>query len=118
MEPVLMVLLPGVLGGIALALAMPWLWRSPRPYREPSPAPTSPAMINMARIRIEGPGGLGLVAMAAAVAIAQPGIRAAITLGLLFGVPLGLFLIALRRRNGPLTSSHELGAHTMLPLER
>ena len=118
MEPVLIVLLPGVIGGIALALLMPWRWRSSRPYREPALAPPNPALINMARIRIEGPGGLGLVAMAAAVAIAQPGIRAAMTLALVLGVPLGLALIALRRRNGPLTSSHELGAHAMLPLER
>jgi hypothetical protein len=117
MEPVTLVLLPGLIGGIVLALLIPWVRRRPRViYRERPLAPTSPSLINMAHIHVEGTGGLGLVAMAAAVAIAQPGVRAAMILALLLGIPLGLLLIALRSR-GPLPT-HAAGAHAMLPLER
>ena len=118
MEPVLIVLLPGVLGGVILALALARVRGNPLvlPVNRPL-APPSPALINMARIRVEGPGGLGLVAMAGAVAIAEPHIRMAMSLALLLGLPLGAILIAWRRR-GPLPSSHDRGAHSMLPLER
>ncbi len=119
MEPLLLILVPGILGGIALALAIPHFRLRPRlPHREPPLEPTSPSLINMAHIRVQGFGGLGLVAMAAAVAIAQPGIRLAMALALLLGIPLGLLMITLRRRSGPLPSSHHRGAHAMLPLDR
>lgn len=119
MEPFLIVLVPGVLGGVVLALAFSRVRRWVRPAVSPDRrlAPPSVSLINMAAIRVEGPGGLGLVAMAAAVAIAEPHIRVAMTLALLLGIPVGAILIAWRR-HGPLPSSHHRGAHAMLPLER
>lgn len=118
MEPFLIVLLPGLFGGIALSLVFArlrhWL---PAPHPgQPLPAPSA-SLINMAHIHVEGPGGLGLVAMAGAVAFAEPHIRAATMIALLLAVPFGATLIALRSRRGPLASSHP-GAHSILPLER
>jgi len=105
MEPLLVILLPGILGGLVVA----WLIAR-RPGRTSSTfvprrleAP-SPALINMAHIRIEGLGGLGMVAAVVAVAIADSRIRGAIALAAVLGTGVALALIALRRRTGALPS--------------
>jgi hypothetical protein len=108
METLLIVLVPGVLGGLVLALLMA---RKPTrtartfvPRRLESP---SPALINMAHIRVEGLGGLGMVAAVVAVAIADGRIRAATILAALLGTALALVLIAMRRRTGAMPSSSD-----------
>jgi hypothetical protein len=105
MEPLLVILLPGILGGLVVALLI-----ALRPGRTSSTfvprrleAP-SPALINMAHIRIEGLGGLGMVAAVVAVAIADSRIRGAIILAAVLGIGVALALIAIRRRTGALPS--------------
>ena len=106
MEPLLVILVPGLLGGLMLALIIAF-----RPIRTSSTvvprrldAP-SPSLINMAHIRIEGLGGLGMVAAVVAVAIADSRIRAAIILAGAVGTVGALALILIRRRTGALPSS-------------
>ena len=105
METLLLVLLPGVLGGVLLALAI-----ALRPSRVQKTVVSrrleapSPALINMAHIRVEGLGGLGLVAAVIAVAIADSRIRMAILIAAVLGTVVGLALIAMRRRTGALPS--------------
>ena len=106
MEPLLIILVPGLFGGLVLALLI-----ARRPQRHPStvvprrlPAP-SPALINMAHIQIEGVGGLGMVAVAVAVAVSDPRIRLAMIVAAVLGAGLALVLIAMRRRSGALPSS-------------
>lgn len=105
MEPLLVILLPGLLGGLVVALLI-----ALRPGRTSSTfvprrlEPPSPALINMAHIRIEGLGGLGMVAAVVAVAIADSRIRGAIVLAAVLGLGVALALIAIRRRTGALPS--------------
>jgi hypothetical protein len=106
MEPLFIVLILGVVGGLALALLI-----AARPNRPASTvvprrldAPT-PALINMAHIRVEGLGGLGMVAAVIAVAIADSRIRLAIIIAAVLGTGIALALIAIRRRTGALPSS-------------
>ena len=88
MEPLLIILVPGIAGGILLAFYL-----AHRPVRPAVDAPavrralppTSPSLINMARIQIDGVGGLGMVAMALAVAISVPWIRLSIAVSLVLG---------------------------------
>jgi hypothetical protein len=105
MEPLLLILLPGLLGGLLLALVI-----ALRPRRAQSTfvarrleAP-SPSLINMAHIRVEGLGGLGLFAAVIAVAIADSRIRMAIIVAAVLGTGVALALIALRRGTGALPS--------------
>ena len=106
MEPLLIILIPGLLGGLVLALLI--AVNHPRtpsvvvPRRLESP---SPSLINMANIRIEGLGGLGMVAAVVAVAVADPRIRLATIAAAVLGTGLALVLIAMRRRTGALPSS-------------
>jgi hypothetical protein len=113
MEPLLVIVVPGILGGVILALL---LSRTHVPER-PGPAqplePTSTSMINMARIRPVGVGGLGMVAMAVAVAIFVPRIRLTMALALVLGTVLAAVMIARRRRDGGMSHT-EPGAHTFL----
>lgn len=101
MEPLLLVLVPGLFGGLVLALLMARRWRGtsstvvPRRLEAPSPS-----LINMAHIKVEGIGGLGMVAAVVAVAIADPRIGLATLLALVLGGGLALVLIAMRRRTG------------------
>jgi hypothetical protein len=101
MEPLLLVLVPGLFGGLVLALLMVHRWRGTSSIVVPShlEAP-SPSLINMAHIKVEGIGGLGMVAAVVAVAIADPRIGLATILALVLGGGLALVLIALRRRTG------------------
>src|SRR5687767_4976909 len=115
MEPLLLIVVPGILGGVLLAL---FLTRFPR---QPDPAdvgsrldPPSPSLINMAHIRPSGLGGLGMLAMAVTVAIFVPRIRLTMLIALVLGGAMSAVLIA-RRRKGPLPSSSEhAGAHSPL----
>jgi hypothetical protein len=106
MESLLIVLVPGVVGGVVLALLI--ALRPARPgaivvtRRHEAP---SPALINMAHIRIEGLGGLGMVAAVVAVAIADSRIRAAIVIAAVLGSAIALALIWIRRRTGALPSA-------------
>jgi hypothetical protein len=106
MEPLLIILVPGLLGGLVLALLIAGTRLKPPstvvPHRL---SPPSPAMINMANIRVEGIGGLGMVAAVVAVAVADPRIRLATILAVVLGVGLALVLIRLRRGTGALPSS-------------
>ena len=119
MEPFLMILVPGLLGGIVFALGVRRFGRSSAQpvgtsYRlQPLPTDT----INMARIRVSGVGGLGLVAMAITVALFVPRIRLSISIALALGLAFALLLIAHRRRTGPLPSSGARpGGHTALAI--
>ena len=81
MEP-LLILLPGLFGGLVLALlialnrAINWP-RTPGVVVSRRLESPSPSLINMANIRIEGVGGLGMVAAVVAVAVTDPRIRLA-----------------------------------------
>jgi hypothetical protein len=108
MEPLLIVLVSGIAGGLALALglAVTWSRRPPSLVARRLEAP-SPALINMAHIKVEGVGGLGMVAAVAAVAIADPRIGLATVLALVSGAALALALIMRRRHTGALPSGGE-----------
>ena len=115
MEPLLIILVPGLAGGLLLALFL--AHHDPRPADPPAARrplePTSPGLINMAHIRVDGIGGLGMVAMASAVAIAVPWIRLSVALGLILGAATAAALIVRRRKTGPLpSSSRHGGAHS------
>jgi hypothetical protein len=115
MEPLLIILIPGVAGGILLAFYL-----AHRPARralaglpvQRALPPTSPSLINMARIQIEGVGGLGMVAMALAVAISVPWIRLSIAVGLVLGAVVAAALIGWRRSKPLASSSRHAGAHS------
>lgn len=106
MEPVLIILIPGLLGGLVLALliARTRLGTAPTfvPRRLSSP---SPGLINMAHIKVEGIGGLGMVAAVVLVAVADPRIGLATILASVLGSGLAMVLIAMRRRTGALPSN-------------
>jgi hypothetical protein len=117
MDPVLMMLIPGVLGGLVIAVL---LRRVPGSgdtgLGAPSTGePMSSGAINMAHIRVAGEGGLGLVAIAVASAIFVPRIGQTIGLGFVLGAVLAVALVAWRRHKGPLpSSSRRPGAHSEL----
>jgi hypothetical protein len=118
MEPLLIVLVPGVFGGLFIAwliAAKRWGSSSTSGAR-PLAAPT-PALINMAQIRVEGVGGLGLVAAVIAVAIADPRIRLAIIIAWVFGAALAVALIVTRRRTGAMPSADDGDDRSTLHLE-
>jgi hypothetical protein len=118
MEPFLLIMVPGVLGGVLVALLIVRFSRaSERVTDDGRLQPPSTNMINMASIRVSGLGGLGMVAMAVTVAIFVPRIRLTMAIALLLGGGLAAALIAFRRRSGPLPSGTHPGAHSMLPLE-
>jgi hypothetical protein len=105
MEPLLIILVPGLIGGVILAL----LIASKRngttstvvPRRLEAP---SPGLINMAHIQVEGVGGLGMVAAVVVVAVSDPRIGLAMIVAAVLGVGLALTLIAMRRHTGALPS--------------
>jgi hypothetical protein len=106
MEPLLILMVLGLVGGLGLSLVIARNRRGTPPTFVPRrlSAPT-PALINMASIRVEGIGGLGMVAAVIAVAIADSRIRVAIIIAFVLGAGLALALIAVRRRGGPLPSA-------------
>lgn len=119
MEPLLIILVPGILGGIVMALLLATRRIAIRqPAVERRLEPPSPTLINMAHIRVEGVGGLGMVAAVVAVAVVQPQIRLAMVIAAVLGVGLALLLIVLRRRTPPDRADGDPGAHSMLGIEK
>jgi hypothetical protein len=108
MEPLLIILVPGLLGGLVLALLIAGYRQGTPPTFVPRRlAAPSPALINMAHIPVEGVGGLGLVAAVITVAVSDPRIRLATMVASVLGAGLALVLIAIRRRTGALPSSSD-----------
>jgi hypothetical protein len=106
MEPLLIILIPGVLGGLVLALLIAGTRRrTPTAVVPQHLEAPSPSLINMAHIRVEGVGGLGMVAAVIIVALSDPRIRLVTILAAVLGAGLALALIALRRRTGALPST-------------
>lgn len=120
MEPLAIILVPGLIGGAIFAVVFFFIQRrdgnsTPAPYRSD---PLSTDVINMARIKVAGVGGLGLVAMAVAVALDIPRIFQTVSLGLILGTVGAAILIVRRRRTGPLPSSGgRAGANTTLSID-
>jgi hypothetical protein len=121
LDPVTLVLVPSVVGGVVLALLIFRLQHrgsrqiSPDAFRD---TPLSTDVINMAHIRVAGVGGLGLVAMAAWVAFNVPRIGQVLAIGLVTGAALAAVLIYRRRARGPMPSSGERpGANTVLSID-
>lgn len=122
MDPVTLIVVPGFLGGIVVALVVIRLRQRPHTGAVPADAyrvqPLSTDVINMAHIRVAGIGGLGLVAMAVCVALFVPRIRQSIALALVLGVLFALVLIMRRRTEGPMSSSgRSPGANTTLSID-
>ena len=119
MDPVTLILVPGVLGGLVMAwLIVKLQRRGSRPTPDPFPNMSSTDVINMAHIRVAGVGGLGLVAMALAVALWVPRIGQTLALGLVLGALFAAILIVRRRRTGPIASSgRSSGANTALAID-
>ncbi len=122
MEPLLIILVPGLLGGIVVALLV-FRFRPSHETVRRRLEPPSPGLINMAHIPVDGIGGLGMVATAITVAIFVPQIRFAMVTALLSGTAVAAVLIALRRRSGPRSSDNDHpGAHGIFgidgPLDR
>ena len=123
MDPVGLVIVPGFLGGLVLAIFV--ILSNRRQHRVSSvilpyrPERLSTDVINMASIKVAGVGGLGLVAMAAAVALDVPQIGQSIAVGLTFGAIMAAIMIFRARRNGPMPSSGaRMGANTTLSIDQ
>lgn len=117
MDPVLMMLIPGVLGGVVVAFLLRRTSSAgvAGEMTPPTGQPLSSGAINMAHIRVAGEGGLGLIAIAVASAIFVPRIGQTIGLGFVLGAVLATALVLWRRRSGPLPSSGKRpGAHSEL----
>ena len=122
MDPVTVIVLPGFLGGLVLALVVNRFRQRHHTGAAPVAAdrvrPLSTDVINMASIRVAGIGGLGLVAMAVVVALFVPRIRQSIALSLVLGAAFALVLIMRRRAEGPMPSSgRRPGANTTLSID-
>lgn len=105
MEPLLIILVPGLFGGLVVALVIARNRRgTPATFVPRRLAAPSPALINMAHIQVEGVGGLGMVAAVVLVAVADPRIRAAMIVGAVLGAALALVLIRMRRQTGAVPS--------------
>ena len=118
MEPLLIILAPGLFGGIVVAFLLSRFARVPsQPVTMAERLdPPSTGMINMAHIRVAGAGGLGMVAMSVVVAIFVPRIRFTMALAFVLGCVMAAVLVALRRREGGAPSGIDPGAHALFPL--
>jgi len=106
MEPLLIILIPGVFGGLFVSLLIARNRRGTPPTFVPRRLELpSPSLINMSSIKVEGLGGLGMVAAVIAVAIADPRIRLAILAAMILGGALAVLLIARRRREADRSES-------------
>ena len=120
MNPVTLVIVPGILGGLLLAIlshrrrgATPSVIL---PHRSQWP---STDVINMASIKVAGVGGLCLVAMAGAVALDVPEIGQSIAISLGLGTLCAVLMILRARRSGPMPSSGQrMGANTTLSIDQ
>ncbi len=116
-DPVTLVVVPGLLGGIIIALVIVRFQRHSLSRIDPFES-ISTDVINAARIRVAGLGGLGLVAMALVVAVAVPRIGVPLAVGLVLGAGLAVLLIAYRNRTGAMPSSgRQPGANTTLAID-
>lgn len=121
MEPIVMIVAPGFIGGLLVA----WLFfrlhqrRPSRPDTAPlRDEPISTDVINMARIRVAGVGGLGFLVMALVIAWAVPRIGQTLAAAFVLGVGCAVILILWRRRTGPMPSSgRRPGANTTLAID-
>ena len=119
MEPLVIVLVPGLVGGFVLAMLMARKHINLRPSGAGRLEPPSPSLINMAHIRVQGGGGLGIVAAVIAVAVFDPRIRLMIGFAVLCGGVVGAVLIMRRRADGPFPSGPDgSGPHSLLGLDR
>jgi len=118
MDPVMLVIIPGFLGGLIVALFI-FRMHAPLPGVDPLRRhPLTTDVINMARIRVSGVGGFGLMMMAVVVAAFVPRIRQHLLISAALGIIFAIALIALRRRSGPMPSSGASpGANTVLGLD-
>lgn len=122
MDPVVLVVVPGLLGGLVIALAVFLRQRrgsDPSSLAPPATSqPLSTDIINASSIKVAGVGGLGLVAMAVAVALNVPRIGQTLTIGLILGLALAAVMILSRRRSGSMPSSgRQAGANTILAID-
>ena len=121
MDPVTLVVVPGLLGGLVLAFLIVRLSGRRQTGSHPRIVRTEPLstdVINMARIRVAGVGGLGLVAMATVVALFVPRIRQSVALSLVLGAIFAAILIVRRRRvESRHSSGPTAGAHTIFALD-
>jgi hypothetical protein len=119
MDPVILIVVPGLIGGAAIAIFIA-LQRRRSGERTSDRFSDDPStdVINMARIRVAGVGGLGLIAMAAVVAWFVPRIGQTLLIGLVLGVVLAGVLILRRWRSGPMPSSgRRSGANAILSID-
>jgi hypothetical protein len=120
MDTAILILVPSVLGGLAIALLIARLQGRGSNVLSDVPLERSEStdVINISRIRAAGIGGLGLFAMALVVAWFVPRIGLTLSAGALFGALLGLVMILRRRRSGPLPSSGaSAGANVVLSID-
>jgi len=121
MDTAILILVPSVLGGLAIALLIARLQGRGSNVLSDVPLERSEStdVINISRIRAAGIGGLGLFAMALVVAWFVPRIGLTLSAGALFGALLGLVMILRRRRTGPLPSSGaSAGANVVLSIDQ
>jgi hypothetical protein len=121
MDPILIVVLPGVIGGLIVAAVLYALHQRTSETVAPLERDGLPStdVINAARIRVAGIGGLGLLAMAATVAWQLPRIGQTVAVGAILGLVLAAALIARRRSSGAMPSSGQRpGANTVLAIDQ
>jgi hypothetical protein len=120
MNPVLLVIVPGFLGGLLIASVVVLIHRRAERVSlvVPRRLPVTTDVINMASIKVAGVGGLGLVAMVVAVAMGVRQIGEAMAVSLTLGVAFAAILIVRRRKTGPLPSGDQgFGANTVLAID-
>jgi hypothetical protein len=121
MDPIMLVVVPGFLGGLIIAMVIIRRQRTPGDHAAPAvfhEERLSTDVINMAHIKVAGVGGLGLVAVSVVVALFLPSIRQPVAVGLVLGALLGAVLILRRRQAGPMPSSgRRPGANTTLSID-
>ena len=122
MDPLILVLVPGVLGGLIIAGLVVFSNRHVRrssalmlPNRLES---VTPHMINMASIKVAGIGGLGLVAMSVVVAVGVPQIGQSVGIGLGLGaIAAGVMIFRARKTGGMPSSGQSMGANVTLSID-
>jgi hypothetical protein len=129
MDTVLIVALPGIVGGLLIAWIAIRLGPARRANDLREAADGLPEtdvrrdflahdLINMSRVPVAGIGGLGLVAMSLFVAWMLPRVWQTVVFGALAGAVFAFALIAYRRRTGVMSSSGRTpGAHTTLSID-
>jgi hypothetical protein len=121
MDPVTAILIPSIVGGLAIAWFIARFQARGSRTLTDGPMERSGAsdVINISRIRAAGIGGLGLFAMALVVSWFVPRIGLTLGAGVLLGTLLGALMIFRRRRTGPLPSSGgSTGANVILSIDQ